>query len=47
MTQIRERQSINAEEVDDELLDRMFDIKRQEKDPGKWVPIYDRAMEAS
>lgn len=32
MTQITERQSISAEEVDDELLDRMFDIKRQEKE---------------
>lgn len=32
MTQRTERKSISAEEVDDELLDRMFDVKRQEKE---------------
>ena len=39
--QMRERQHIDAEEVDDELLDRMFDVKRQEKDmdreSGAWL----------
>ena len=28
--QIRERQHVDSEEVDDKLLDRMFDVKRQD-----------------
>lgn len=31
MVKQRERQSISAEEVDDALLDRLFDEKRSEK----------------
>lgn len=32
MTQITERQSISAKEVDDELLDSIFDAKKKEKE---------------
>jgi hypothetical protein len=34
---MRERQHIDAEDVDDELLDFMFDVKRQERDMDRVI----------
>ena len=37
MSQMSERQCIKPEEIDDKLLDRMFDVKRQEKDMDRVI----------
>jgi hypothetical protein len=34
---MRERQHINADEVDEETLDRMFDVKGQERDMDRVI----------